>query len=154
MADVRLADNLSHLHLFPLILQSQRTPLLPQYIYCRVNYHNPPHSGNGSSSRQEWDELLGGSGLQDLSWSNRQLQRGCLFMALFKPAKKRLNRNRTCGPSSEDVEGSALHNRERLGCPVKTRRSLCCKAMAELRYTEPISSSRAGWWSVKVFTHS
>lgn len=56
-------------------------------------------------------------------------------MALFKPAKKRVNQNRTHGPNSEDVEGSALHNSERLGCPAKTRRPLCCKAKAELSQT-------------------
>lgn len=61
-------------------------------------------------------------------------------MALFKPAKKRINQNRTHGPSSEDVESSALHNSGRLGCSAKTRRPLCCKAMAEFRHTTPISS--------------
>lgn len=63
MAEVRLADNLSYLHLFPLILQSSQRPLLSQFIYCHVNYHNPAHPGKGSSSRQEWDDLLGGHGL-------------------------------------------------------------------------------------------
>lgn len=65
-------------------------------------------------------------------------------MALFKPTKKRVNQNRTHGPSSEDVEGSALHDSERLGCPAKTRRPLCYQATAEFRHTEPISSSREG----------